>query len=110
MRTKVAVVLIPLLAAAMGMAFQAEARRFGGGHVHARPHVRAHVAASSARAAAHTVRHVRRAGRWVNGVWVVGGVAASVAVGTASNCSYYYRKWKQTGSSYWRSRYDDDCR
>src|SRR5262245_24286662 len=55
------------------------------------------------------VRNVRRAGRWVNGVWVVGGVASSVAVGTASNCGYYWRKWKETGSSYWRERYYENC-
>jgi hypothetical protein len=46
-------------------------------------------------------RYVRHPGRWVNGVWIVNGVAASIAVGIASNCNYYYRKWKETDSSYW---------
>jgi hypothetical protein len=86
----------------------AEARRLGG--VHARPHVaaRAHVRHPAARVAARHGHYYRR-GRWVNGVWVVSGVAASVAVGTASNCAYYWREWKATGRSYWRDRYNENC-
>ena len=88
---------------------QADARRLGG----VRPHVNAGKIARNVRVV-RPVRVVnrtvvRRPGRWVNGVWVVSGVAASVAVGTASNCNYYYRKWKETGSSYWRDRYHESC-
>jgi hypothetical protein len=50
-----------------------------------------------------------RLGRWVNGVWIVNGVAASVAV-SGNNCGYYYGKWKETGRSYWRDRYYESCR
>jgi hypothetical protein len=90
----------------------AEARRFGG--VRARPHVhaRAYVRHPGARVVArNNWRYGRyyRPGRWVNGVWLVNGVAASVAVGTASNCAYYWRQWKATGRSYWRDRYNENC-
>lgn len=98
------------LALCFGLMFvssDADARRLGG-----RPHIKAgHVAhkvkpGKYARSAArHAARDVRRAGRWVNGVWIANGVAASVAVGTASNCGYYGRKWRETGSAYWRERY-----
>ncbi len=50
-----------------------------------------------------------RPGRWVNGVWLVNGVAASVAVGTASNCPYYGRRLRETGRTYWRERYNEMC-
>jgi hypothetical protein len=101
----------PILAVAIALAIssvwdvpQADARRIGS--VHARPHVARNIGVYRPGLAA---RHYRR-GRWVNGVWVVGGVAASVAVGTASNCNYYYRKWRATGSSYWHDRYYENCR
>jgi len=76
----------------------AEARKIGRGHAH----INAGKIAHNHPRARHAVR---RAGRWVNGVWIVNGVAASVAVGTASNCGYYWRKWRETGSAYWRERY-----
>ena len=84
---------------------QADARRGG---VRVRPHVAHSVRVTHPRARV-AARNVRHAGHWVNGVWIVNGVAASVAVGTASNCSYYYREWKATGSSYWRDRYHENC-
>jgi hypothetical protein len=65
---------------------------------------RAHISAT------HVRPNYRLHGSWVNGVWVVGGVAASVAAGTASNCSYYYQKWENTGRKYWRDRYYELCR
>jgi hypothetical protein len=84
----------------------ADARRIGG-----RAHIKAgkisHSHPRARHAARHVARDVRRAGRWVNGVWIVNGVAASVAVGTASNCGYYWRKWRETGSAYWRDQYRD---
>ncbi|WP_439544061.1 hypothetical protein [Hyphomicrobium sp.] len=98
---------LAFLFGAVSVAPDADARRLGGGMRHAnvgKVHVRP---AGVARRV--TRRNVRRAGRWVNGVWVVGGVAASVAVGTASNCGYYYRKWKATGSAYWHDRYVEHC-
>ena len=102
--------VIAVLVGTMCAVPQADARRLGG--VHPRAHVRAHNVAQNIRPAqrAHVAGHnIRHAGRWVNGVWIVNGVAASVAVGTASNCSYYYREWKGTGSSYWRDRYHENC-
>jgi hypothetical protein len=104
----------PILAAAIAFLIlglcavpQADARRIGG--VHVRPHIAHGVGVYRPRARV-AGRYVRRPGRWVNGVWIVNGVAASVAVGTASNCNYYYRKWKATGSSYWHDRYYEMCR
>lgn len=104
----------PILAAAIAFliaifcaAPQADARRIGG--VHVRPHIAGPGRIYHPRARV-AVRNARRAGRWVNGVWIVNGVAASVAVGTASNCGYYWRKWKETGSSYWHDRYYEHCR
>ena len=86
----------------------ADAHRLSG-----RAHIKAGKIAHNHPRARHAARHVardaRRAGRWVNGVWVVGGVVASVAVGTASNCAYYNRKWKETRSAYWHDRYDEHC-
>ncbi len=99
---------IPLAVAAAaliglaGLAPEAVARKGGkhyGGHGHAHHHY-------------HGGRYrygKYRPGRWVNGVWIVNGVAASVAV-AGNNCGYYYRRWKETGSSYWRDRYYDSCR
>jgi hypothetical protein len=101
---------LALLVGAMFAAPPADARRIG--HVHVHPHARAHIAAHNVRyrhGARVVARDVRRAGRWVNGVWIVNGVAASVAVG-ATNCSYYWRRWKQTGSAYWHDRYYENCR
>jgi hypothetical protein len=99
---------LTLLFGAVSVAPDADARRLGGGigrahvgHVHVRP---------NGVARRVTRRNIRRPGRWVNGVWIVGGVASSVAVGTASNCGYYYRRWKETGSAYWRDRYAENCR
>jgi hypothetical protein len=100
-------VAIALLLSALYAVPQADARRIGG--VHVRPHVTHNVRVYHPRARV-AARNYRRAGRWVNGVWIVNGVAASVAVGTASNCNYYYRRWKETRSSYWHDRYDENCR
>jgi hypothetical protein len=100
-------VAIALLLSALCAVPQADARRFGG--VRVRPHIAPNVRVYHPRARV-AARNYRRAGRWVNGVWVVGGVAASVAVGTASNCNYYYRRWKATGSAYWHDRYYENCR
>jgi hypothetical protein len=46
----------------------------------------------------HRNRHVRRG---------IGGIYLSL--GNDGGCSYSYRKWKATGSQYWRARYND-CR
>ena len=43
-------------------------------------------------------RHFRRG---------IGGIYLSL--GNGGGCSYSYRKWKSTGSQYWRARYYD-CR
>lgn len=83
---------------------EADARRI------ARVHVNGHNVAHYVRPGRVVRRNVRRAGRWVNGVWIVNGVAASVAVGTASNCGYYRRKWQETRSAYWHDRYVEHCR
>lgn len=98
-------IAISILVSALWAVPQADARRVGGVGVHPRVgHAYAH---PGARAAA---RNYRR-GRWVNGVWVATGVAATgVAVGAGSNCNYYYRKWKATGSAYWHDRYYGSCR
>lgn len=110
--TSLAAGVLALVVGSMSAAPDAEARRLGGvrgvGHIHpgrvVRPVVRpGRVVARRAYRAGY------RAGRWVNGVWVVNGVAASVAVG-ASSCDYYYRKWRETGSSYWRDQYYAHCR
>jgi hypothetical protein len=98
-----------LFAGAMCVAAEADARgRAGGarGNAHARAHARAHAHVRNV----HVNRNVRRGGRWVNGVWVAGG-AAAVAAGAASGggCAYYYRKWKETGSAYWRNQYYASC-
>lgn len=85
----------------------ADARRFGGRARVGRINVNRNIARNVNRGVVR--RNVRRAGRWVNGVWVVNGVAASVAVGTASNCGYYWRKWKATGHSYWHDRWQESC-
>lgn len=77
----------------------ADARRIGGVHRVGHINFNAH----------NVARRARHVGRWVNGVWVVNGVAASVAVGTASNCPYYRRKWRETGSAYWRDRWQENC-
>lgn len=93
---------VTLLFGVVSAPHDADARRIGGvnrahvGHVHVRP-------VGVARRV--TRRNIRRDGRWVNGVWVVGGVASSVAVGTASNCGYYWRRWRETGKAYWRDQY-----
>lgn len=42
-----------------------------------------------------------RASRALRGVYIIGE--------GSGGCSYSYRKWQMTGSSYWRSRYHD-CR
>jgi len=101
--------VIALFAGMIAVGSDADARRrVGGGHigkVHIKPGKVVHV-----RPGRVVRRNVRRAGRWVNGVWIVNGVAASVAIGTASNCGYYYRKWRETGSAYWRDRYYEHCR
>jgi hypothetical protein len=103
--TKTTLFLAGALALVVGVASiapDADARRVGGvrrahvGHVHVHPNGVAR-------------RTVRRAGRWVNGVWIVNGVAASVAIGS-TNCSYYWRRWKETGSAYWHDRYYENCR
>jgi len=60
--------------------------------------------------ATHVRPYYRSHGRWVNGVWVVRGAAASIAPGTASNCSYYYQKWENTGRKYWHDRFYELCR
>jgi hypothetical protein len=39
-------------------------------------------------------------GYWHNGVWV-----AAPAFGYGAVCAYEYRRWRSTGSSYWRNRY-----
>jgi len=92
-----------LISAISAVPNDADARRFGG--VYARPYVhRGYVRGYPAARYAY-----RRPGRWVNGVWVVNGVAASVAVGTASNCAYYWRNWSVTGRPYWRERYNEMC-
>ncbi len=101
---------IALLISAMSIVPPAEARRLGGAHV--RAHVNAHRIARGVRPvhrARVAARNIRRAGRWVDGVWIVNGVAASVTVGTASNCAYYYRKWNETGRTYWRDQYSEHC-
>jgi hypothetical protein len=101
---------IAVIVVTMCAVTQADARRMGGVRPRARINANRVVhnitPVHRARVAAHNIRPV---GRWVNGVWLVNGVAASVAVGTASNCDYYYRKWKATGSSYWRDRYHENC-
>ena len=48
--------------------------------------------------------------RRIEGVHVRPHVASNVRVGTASNCNYYYRRWKATGSAYWHDRYYENCR
>lgn len=83
----------------------ADARKLGRGHAHINAGKITHNHPRARHAARHVARDARRVGRWMNGVWVVNGVAASVAVGTASNCGYYWRKWRETGSAYWRERY-----
>ncbi|MGE0024214.1 MAG: hypothetical protein AB7S70_11360 [Hyphomicrobium sp.] len=98
--TGVFVICLGLMFASPG----AEARKIGRG-AHLKAGKIAHSHPRARHAARHIARDVRRAGRWVNGVWIVNGVAASVAVGTASNCGYYWRKWRETGSAYWRERY-----
>jgi hypothetical protein len=111
MRTKTIqmIGLAILISAISAVPNDADARRFGG--VHARPYVhRGYVRAYPA--ARYAYRRGGRywgPGRWVNGVWVVNGVAASVAVGTASNCAYYWRNWRVTGRPYWRERYNEMC-
>lgn len=103
--------LTAFLIGTASMPTQSDARRM------AHPHARAHVAAHNARVyrrgyrRGYTANHWRR-GRWVNGVWVAGAVATGVAAGAvaASNtCTYYWNRWKATGSSYWRNRYYDAC-
>jgi hypothetical protein len=42
-------------------------------------------------------------GYWRNGVWIAG-VPGAYAYG--SSCDYAYRRWRETGSSYWRDRYN----
>ena len=99
---------LALLLAAFCVNSDAEARRLGGARI-GKVNINAGRVARNVRPARIARRNVRRAGRWVNGVWVVNGVAASVAVGTGSNCGYYWRKWKSTGSAYWRERYAENC-
>ena len=97
--------LATLIAATCAVSTDADARRLGG--VYARPYV--HAGQIRRYPAARGAYWRRGAGRWVNGVWVVNGVAASVAVGTASNCAYYWRNWQATGRPYWRERYNEMC-
>ncbi len=96
--------VVASLAVAFWAVPQADARRIGG--VHVRPHVGHVYAHPGARIAR---RNYYRRGRWVNGVWVAAGVAATAAAVGTGNCNYYYRKWKNTGSAYWRNRYYDYC-
>lgn len=105
--------LLALLVGLTTAGSEADARRLGGGRHIGNAHINAGKIARNVHPynrARHVARDIRRAGRWVNGVWVVNGVAASVAVGTASNCGYYYRKWRETGSAYWHDRYVEHCR
>lgn len=56
--------------------------------------------AYSGRHYGHRHRHYRRGYVYGAGIpFFYGGY------GYYSGCSYYYRKWKHTGSRYWRSRY-----
>ncbi|HEX2842872.1 hypothetical protein [Hyphomicrobium sp.] len=99
------VLTIGVLLLSLAAVPDADARRIGG------VHVRSHVGHVHVRPGRVVGRNYWRRGRWVNGVWVAAGVAATAAaVGTAGNCNYYYRKWKGTGSAYWRNRYYDYCR
>jgi hypothetical protein len=115
MRTKAIHVigLAILISAISAVPNDADARRFGGAYARPYGHARYVRHYPAARVAARNAywRNGRYggAGRWVNGVWVVGGVAASVAVGTASNCAYYWRNWRVTGRPYWRERYNEMC-
>ncbi len=98
------VLTMGIIVSVLAVSSAADARRIGG--VHARPNV-AHVHVHPGRVAG---RNYWRRGRWVNGVWVAAGVAATAAAVGTSDCNYYYRKWKGTGSAYWRDRYYNSCR
>ena len=101
--------LVLLIGAICALPDTSDARRIGG--FYGRPYAHgAYVRRyPAARAAYWRSGRYWRPGRWVNGVWVVNGVAASVAAGTASNCGYYWNRWQATGRPYWRERYNEMC-
>jgi hypothetical protein len=48
-------------------------------------------------------------GYWRNGRWIAAPLAAGAAVagaGYVATCAYEYNRWQATGSTYWRSRYN----
>jgi len=102
-----------VLAGTMAFLAPAEARRGGGVH---RGGNHAYVARSASRSV-HVNRNVTRnvnrtyayrngrRGYWRNGVWIA---APAIAGATyAASCAYEYGRWKSTGSTYWRDRYNE---
>ena len=53
---------------------------------------------------------VTRSARWgARGIWYGTGIGAGAAIAT-NNCNYYYRRYKDTGHSKWRNRYNSCIR
>jgi hypothetical protein len=104
------------LVGVMAFVTSADARRggvrMGGGHASVGRAYRGNVSInrSTTRNVNRTVnrQYVYRNGRrgyWRNGVWVVAPAVAGGTYGYRAACSYEYRRWQSTGSSYWRNRY-----
>lgn len=48
-------------------------------------------------------------GYWRNGRWIAAPIAAGTGAGVAgyvATCAYEYNRWQATGSTYWRSKYN----
>lgn len=53
---------------------------------------------------------VTRSARWgARGVWYGTGIGAGAALAT-NNCNYYYRRYKDTGQTKWRNKYNNCIR
>ncbi len=124
MRKSLAILVcgVMLFVGVMAFLAPADARRAGGARGHGHHH---HAGHRGHRHAAH--RHAHRGyaarhnvnrriayrngvrGYWRNGRWIAAPLAAGAGAGVAgyvATCAYEYNRWQATGSTYWRSRYN----
>jgi hypothetical protein len=102
MKTIAAIIICAVAAFFVSTSFDtpAEAKK-----VHA-PHVGKNFGKSVGRAARNTGRTIGNAARWGgNAVWVGTGVGWGHAKVT-NNCTYYYKRYKETRAAKWKNQYN----